>query len=58
MLDIVVNHMAALSAPADVDYSLLSPFDSVDYYHSYCSIDYNDYDDIVCTYWTFDHCLD
>lgn len=48
MLDIVVNHYAALAAPADVDYSVLVPFDSAEYYHDYCSIDYNDYEDTVC----------
>lgn len=47
MLDIVVNHYAALAAPADVDYSVLVPFDSAEYYHDYCSIDYNDYEDTV-----------
>lgn len=47
MLDIVTNHYAALAAPADVDYSVLVPFDSEEYFHSYCSIDYNDYENTV-----------
>lgn len=47
MMDLVTNHYAALALPADVDYSAFTPFDSADYYHSYCAIDYNDYDDTV-----------
>lgn len=54
MLDIVTNHYAALGAPADVDYSVLKPFDSEDYYHTYCSIDYNNYEDIVSRAWKSD----
>ncbi|CZT25496.1 related to alpha-amylase [Ramularia collo-cygni] len=43
MVDVVTNHYAALAAPANVDYSVMVPFNSQDHYHSYCSIDYNDY---------------
>lgn len=47
MMDLVINHFAALAEPADVDYSVFTPFDSVDYFHTYCAIDYNDYTDLV-----------
>lgn len=47
MIDVVVNHFAALGPPDSVDYSSLQPFNSQDYYHSYCSINFNNLADIV-----------
>lgn len=47
MMDLVTNHYAALASPADVDYSVFIPFDSADFFHDYCAIDYNNYDDTV-----------
>ncbi|KAK3069278.1 hypothetical protein LTR53_012514 [Teratosphaeriaceae sp. CCFEE 6253] len=42
MLDVVVNHNGYNGAPADVDYSIFSPFNKASQYHSYCTIDYSD----------------
>jgi hypothetical protein len=42
MVDIVVNHMAWVGTPTDVDYSLLIPFDNSSYYHPYCPLSDND----------------
>lgn len=47
MIDVVVNHFAALGPPDSVDYSSLQPFNSQDYYHSYCSINFNNLADIT-----------
>ncbi|KAL4924085.1 alpha-amylase [Aspergillus undulatus] len=51
MMDTVINNMAYMmksgeEVPDDIDYSILSPFNSSDYYHPYCKItDWNDFDD-------------
>jgi hypothetical protein len=42
MVDIVVNHMAWVGTPTDVDYSQLIPFDNSSYYHPYCPLSDND----------------
>jgi alpha-amylase len=39
--------MAAHGPPEDVDYSVFNPFNDPSQYHSYCTIDYNDYTDDV-----------
>jgi len=38
MLDVVANHVA----PVDMDFSQLVPFNSADYFHSKCDINWND----------------
>ncbi|KAJ3573561.1 hypothetical protein NPX13_g4659 [Xylaria arbuscula] len=47
MVDIVVNHFAWNSAPANVDYSQFNPFNTAADFHSYCPIDYSNADSIV-----------
>ncbi|CRG83126.1 alpha-amylase, putative [Talaromyces islandicus] len=42
MVDVVANHMGYAGNPTDVDYSVFNPFNSQDYFHSYCAI--TDYD--------------
>ncbi|KAI9035000.1 alpha-amylase [Aspergillus affinis] len=43
MVDVVANHMGYDGAGDSVDYSVFSPFNSQDYFHSFCLIqDYND----------------
>ncbi|RMJ23802.1 hypothetical protein PHISP_05323 [Aspergillus sp. HF37] len=47
MLDVVVNNMAYIlngSSIDSVDYSILNPFDSQDYFHDYCQMEYADHD--------------
>jgi alpha-amylase len=41
MVDIVVNHMAWVGTPTNVDYSQLIPFDNASYYHPYCPLSDN-----------------
>ncbi|KAK0730547.1 glycoside hydrolase superfamily [Lasiosphaeris hirsuta] len=41
MVDVVTNHMAFRGCGTCVDYSVLKPFSSASYYHSFCFIDYN-----------------
>jgi hypothetical protein len=38
MLDVVANHVA----PVDMDFSELVPFNSSDYFHNKCDINWND----------------
>lgn len=47
MVDVVVNHLAALGPPDSVDYSTLDPFNQQSYFHPYCSIDFNNIANIV-----------
>ncbi|KAI0506854.1 alpha-amylase [Xylaria bambusicola] len=47
MVDIVVNHYAANSAPGNIDYSQFNPFNTADKFHSYCPIDYNNQNSII-----------
>lgn len=47
MVDIVVNHYAWSGAPDTVDYSTFGPFNNQNYFHSYCSIDFNDISNTV-----------
>lgn len=44
MMDIITNHMgfyAINGGPPGIDYSILKPFNNVDYYHPYCPMDYS-----------------
>ncbi|KAI0533916.1 alpha-amylase [Xylaria digitata] len=47
MVDVVVNHYAANMAPGSVDYSQFNPFNTVDKFHSYCPIDYNNANSVI-----------
>ncbi|KAJ8124986.1 hypothetical protein O1611_g8654 [Lasiodiplodia mahajangana] len=47
MVDVVVNHFAANTAPQNVDYSQFNPFNSADKFHSYCPIDFNNDTSVV-----------
>ncbi|KAI0876868.1 alpha-amylase [Hypoxylon argillaceum] len=47
MVDVVVNHFAANSAPQNVDYSQFNPFNSASYFHPYCPIDFNNATSVV-----------
>ncbi|RWA12494.1 hypothetical protein EKO27_g2602 [Xylaria grammica] len=47
MVDVVVNHYGANSAPENVDYSQFNPFNTADKFHSYCPINYNDANSII-----------
>ncbi|KAI0815467.1 alpha-amylase [Xylaria sp. FL0064] len=47
MVDVVVNHFAANSAPQNIDYSQFNPFNTADKYHTYCPVDYNNSTSIV-----------
>ncbi|KAJ6096647.1 alpha-amylase [Penicillium sp. IBT 16267x] len=38
MVDVVTNHMGYAGAGDTVDYSVFNPFNSEDYFHSYCEI--------------------
>lgn len=40
MVDIVINNFASIGTADVVDYSLLQPFNSSEYYHEPCTIDY------------------
>ncbi|GME28447.1 hypothetical protein GTA08_BOTSDO06744 [Neofusicoccum parvum] len=45
MVDVVVNHNGWAGSASSVDYSRFIPFNSQDYYHSYCTVsDYNNQD--------------
>jgi alpha-amylase len=41
MVDIVVNHNGWNGNATSVDYSTFKPFDDIEYYHSFCDVDYN-----------------
>ncbi|KAF2768834.1 alpha-amylase [Teratosphaeria nubilosa] len=41
MVDVVTNHMAYNIDPSAVHYSDFNPFNSSEYYHPYCAIDYS-----------------
>ncbi|KAI5241351.1 alpha-amylase [Aureobasidium subglaciale] len=41
MVDIVVNHNGWNGNASSVDYSVFQPFDNVEYYHNYCTVDYD-----------------
>ncbi|KAI9737441.1 MAG: hypothetical protein M1834_009595 [Cirrosporium novae-zelandiae] len=41
MVDVVVNHFAWPGSESSVDYSDFYPFDSSEYFHSYCEINYD-----------------
>ncbi|KAI9717591.1 MAG: hypothetical protein M1828_007152 [Chrysothrix sp. TS-e1954] len=41
MVDVVTNHMGYAGARDSVDYSVFNPFDSQEYYHPPCAIDYS-----------------
>ncbi|KAH8883975.1 glycoside hydrolase family 13 protein [Thozetella sp. PMI_491] len=41
MVDVVANHMGYIGCRSCVDYSTLNPFNSASYFHSPCTIDYN-----------------
>ncbi|KAJ6032705.1 alpha-amylase [Penicillium herquei] len=45
MVDVVTNHMGYAGAGDAVDYSVFNPFNSEDYFHSYCEI--TDYDNLT-----------
>ncbi|KAI1132486.1 alpha-amylase [Nemania abortiva] len=47
MVDVVVNHFAANTAPANVDYSQFVPFNSASQFHSYCPINFNDDNSVI-----------
>jgi alpha-amylase len=47
MLDVMVNNMAYMtngSSFDNIDYSVFNPFDSQDYFHDYCKMNYTDHD--------------
>lgn len=46
MVDVVVNHNGWAGSASSVDYSRFNPFNSQDYYHSYCTVDYNSQDSV------------
>lgn len=41
MVDIVVNHNGWNGNETSVDYSVFKPFDDIEYYHSFCNVDYS-----------------
>ena len=41
MVDIVVNHNGWNGNETSVDYSVFKPFDDIEYYHSFCDVDYS-----------------
>ncbi|KAI0429393.1 alpha-amylase [Xylaria sp. FL1042] len=47
MVDVVVNHFAADTAPQNVDYSMFNPFNTADKFHTYCPIDYDNATSII-----------
>ncbi|KAI0010991.1 glycoside hydrolase family 13 protein [Xylariaceae sp. FL0662B] len=47
MVDVVTNHMGYNGCGDCVDYSRFNPFNSADYYHPYCPIDYDDETSVV-----------
>jgi alpha-amylase len=47
MVDVVVNHFAANTAPQNVDYSQFNPFNTADKFHPYCPIDFNNATSVV-----------
>lgn len=46
MVDVVVNHNGWAGSASSVDYSRFNPFNSQDYYHSYCTVNYNSQDSV------------
>ncbi|KKY18231.1 hypothetical protein UCDDS831_g06022 [Diplodia seriata] len=46
MVDIVVNHNGWAGSASSVDYSRFNPFNSQDYYHSYCAVNYDSQDSV------------
>jgi len=42
MVDIAPNHMGWAGSPANIDYSVYTPFNEASYFHPYCAINYND----------------
>ena len=44
MVDVVPNHYAWGGLASSVDYSTYVPFNSASYFHKYCPITQNDYD--------------
>jgi alpha-amylase len=41
MVDIVVNHNGWNGNDTSVDYSVFKPFDDIEYYHSFCDVNYS-----------------
>ncbi|KAG9559680.1 alpha-amylase, partial [Aureobasidium melanogenum] len=41
MVDVVVNHNGWNGNASSVNYSMFKPFDNVEYYHSFCNVDYS-----------------
>lgn len=49
MVDVAPNHMGYPGAASSVDYSTFTPFNSQQYFHSYCEINYSDENSVeVC----------
>lgn len=45
MVDVVVNHFGWAGSPSEVDYSAYNPFNDSSYFHDFCQITADDYND-------------
>lgn len=41
MVDVVVNHNGWNGNASSVNYTMFKPFDNIEYYHSFCNVDYS-----------------